>query len=506
MGLDRGLTEAPKQGSGEPLDRTTRDAMEAGFSADFGDVRVHSSPRSACMNRLLGSRAFTVGNHIFFGQSQYRPQTPQGRLLLAHELAHVAQKRLGGTTTPAQARAAEVEAHAAASAVTQGRRYRCTIPLPPNSPSCWGEAGHYYTVNFVLQAAGLEPVQAGQIAFFAQMGDEVVELDAVEQGLEWGKLQAGKSAAHAGGAISRAVADKFLNERMRVAKEIGMGLHCLTGAEAECETGWRASILERIETGDDDLKLGLAVHAFGDSYAHRDIGERGKKMYPPIIGHAKIMATDALSGKVPSRAHAEIPDHIDERPDLYKEYGRQLYAIARHRWKTPLAKGISLARLTDALEEISNVRGDDDQIFKIRSLSAKLCHPIDRKYFPELQIRDGDDYKDCVPFDRFIAIHKLQRSFLERARGYARAWSLLSASPAPARKSKVSDYDIVETAPAAHVEQPKTHVVKSGESLSLIARQHYGTTENWPAIWKANRSVIGNNPNLIQPGMTLVLP
>lgn len=504
MGIDSCLTDALLREPGQALDRTTRDAMETGLRADFGDVVVHTSSLSARANDLLGSRAFTIRNHIFLARGDARPWTAQGRRLLAHELAHVVQKRLGGAGACGwtHARAAEAEAHAAATMVMQGGRYRCTIPLPPDTPSCWAEAGHYYTVNFVLQAAGLDPAQAGQIAFFAQMGDEVVELDAVEQGKKWVEMQAGMSAL---GVVGRFAAAP-LKERMRVAMEIGSGLHCLTGADSTRETGWRASILEKAEVGDDNLKLGLAIHAFGDSYAHRDISAGGKTMYPPIIGHAKIMATEAMGGKMPSRAHAEIPDHIDGRPELYREYGRELYAIARYRWKTPLARGISLGTLTHALDEVS-VKGDDNQILKIRSLSARLCHAIDRRYFPELRIPDGDDYKDCVSYERFMAIHKLPPTFLQRARGYARAWSHLSGSPAPGRQSKVSDYDIVETpATAVRSEPIKTHIVKGGESLSLIARQHYGTTERWPAIWKANRGVIGNNPNFIKPGVTLVLP
>jgi outer membrane protein OmpA-like peptidoglycan-associated protein len=36
--------------------------------------------------------AYTVGKHIVFGQSQYRPATPSGQHLLAHELVHVMQQ------------------------------------------------------------------------------------------------------------------------------------------------------------------------------------------------------------------------------------------------------------------------------------------------------------------------------------------------------------------------------------------------------------------------------
>lgn len=48
----------------------------------------------------------------------------------------------------------------------------------------------------------------------------------------------------------------------------------------------------------------------------------------------------------------------------------------------------------------------------------------------------------------------------------------------------------------------KTHTVRSGETLSGIARV-YGTT--WQKIYNDNKSVIGSNPNLIRPGQKLVI-
>jgi len=49
----------------------------------------------------------------------------------------------------------------------------------------------------------------------------------------------------------------------------------------------------------------------------------------------------------------------------------------------------------------------------------------------------------------------------------------------------------------------RTHVVKSGDTLSGIASQ-YGTT--WQAIYNANRGVIGADPNRIYPEQILVIP
>lgn len=47
-----------------------------------------------------------------------------------------------------------------------------------------------------------------------------------------------------------------------------------------------------------------------------------------------------------------------------------------------------------------------------------------------------------------------------------------------------------------------TYVVKSGDTLSGIASK-YGM--NWKDLYNKNKSVIGNNPNLIKPGQVLVI-
>ena len=49
------------------------------------------------LNRRLGSRAFAFGDHICFAEAAYQPRTEAGLRLLAHELAHVVQQRLGRT-------------------------------------------------------------------------------------------------------------------------------------------------------------------------------------------------------------------------------------------------------------------------------------------------------------------------------------------------------------------------------------------------------------------------
>jgi outer membrane protein OmpA-like peptidoglycan-associated protein len=86
--------------SGKPLDQDARQGMEASFARDFSQVRVHSHPDAAGAAGALGARALTVGQHVAFGADQYRPATPGGRQLLAHELTHVAQQPAGMGASP----------------------------------------------------------------------------------------------------------------------------------------------------------------------------------------------------------------------------------------------------------------------------------------------------------------------------------------------------------------------------------------------------------------------
>jgi hypothetical protein len=78
---------------GQPLDRAIRADMESRFNHDFSDVRVHTNADAMESARALQARAYTVGNHLVFARGQYSPTTTEGRMTLAHELAHVIQQR-----------------------------------------------------------------------------------------------------------------------------------------------------------------------------------------------------------------------------------------------------------------------------------------------------------------------------------------------------------------------------------------------------------------------------
>jgi hypothetical protein len=82
------------RGGGSHLDDATRSDMESRFGADFSSVKVHTDGEAMRMNRSLNAHAFTVGSDIYFN-GNYRPHSPEGKRLLAHELTHVLQQEGG---------------------------------------------------------------------------------------------------------------------------------------------------------------------------------------------------------------------------------------------------------------------------------------------------------------------------------------------------------------------------------------------------------------------------
>lgn len=126
LGGPGAITAPPISDAGRSLDAGTRSSMETGFGRDFSSIRVHDDARAHDNARNLGARAYAAGDHIVFGEGQYRPETAMGRALIAHELAHSVQQ--GGVQMKADgplpaASDAELEGQAdrAAAAVTAGR-------------------------------------------------------------------------------------------------------------------------------------------------------------------------------------------------------------------------------------------------------------------------------------------------------------------------------------------------------------------------------------------------
>lgn len=77
---------------GAPLSADVRAYFEPRFGRDLSAVRVHADSAAARAAQRINARAFTLGRDIAFAPGEYAPRTRQGRRLIAHELAHVAQQ------------------------------------------------------------------------------------------------------------------------------------------------------------------------------------------------------------------------------------------------------------------------------------------------------------------------------------------------------------------------------------------------------------------------------
>lgn len=82
---------------GQPLSRSERTFFEPRFGRDLSHVRLHRDTAAAEAARNLSARAFTLHNHIVFAAEQYRPDSIEGRRLIAHELTHTLQQGSSST-------------------------------------------------------------------------------------------------------------------------------------------------------------------------------------------------------------------------------------------------------------------------------------------------------------------------------------------------------------------------------------------------------------------------
>jgi hypothetical protein len=80
---------------GQPLDPMTRAFMEPRLGYDFCRVRVHTDAKAAESAHAVNALAYSVGRDVVFGAGRYKPDTNEGKRLLAHELVHTIQQDKG---------------------------------------------------------------------------------------------------------------------------------------------------------------------------------------------------------------------------------------------------------------------------------------------------------------------------------------------------------------------------------------------------------------------------
>jgi hypothetical protein len=398
---------------GSSLDKELRGLMEYCFGTDLGHIRTHRMESSAATLRT-GALAFTVDHHVCLCPGFEAIPDAIRHYILAHELTHVMQKELGRDCQASSARSGiiadlEREADEIAFQVLLGKRVQPVTPDRSPDARCWGPAGHYYTVFFAAMMAGLSLDDCKTNAFYAQMPDQVTELDAIPAGKGWGLRL-----FHA--------PTNWNADQMVIDAQVQLGLHALTGWSADAETAYRNKILDKLDPG--SFEFGLALHPFGDSYAHRVL-DGGGRMYKAPVGHlVEADLQDATPHDWLRGAHR--PDRIELRPKLYREYGLALYDMFIKRWQISMdedTKRDRRQRFGAYLDVISSQTGEDSQIDKMgemKGFDSDLDLATLNFYFPQME--------DEVGWEQFrlrtrVNGQVLRQDLLDRALGCAEDWS-----------------------------------------------------------------------------------
>lgn len=102
-GDDAALTTTPDfdsqlqttKGSGSKMDEATKGELEQHTGTDLSGVNIHTGNDAHTMSESISAKAFTHGQDIYFKNGNYNPGTPEGKSLLAHEVAHTVQQGSG---------------------------------------------------------------------------------------------------------------------------------------------------------------------------------------------------------------------------------------------------------------------------------------------------------------------------------------------------------------------------------------------------------------------------
>lgn len=92
----------PVPGLGHRLPLALQAALQPRLGVDLSSLRVHHDEAAAQSAQEQGAKAYTQGQDVVFGRSQWQPGQPAGRALLAHEVAHAAQQAQPGAAAGVQ--------------------------------------------------------------------------------------------------------------------------------------------------------------------------------------------------------------------------------------------------------------------------------------------------------------------------------------------------------------------------------------------------------------------
>lgn len=288
------------------------------------------------------------------------------------------------------------------------------------------------------------------MAQLAQMPDQVDVLDATFMGMKYPSTLVGpmvvpsRSGYYSPRQIQQIQEALAAQERLRQQiREVQEGVHALTGRNAADETRLRRQVLEAAPF--PSVAFGVGIHSYGDSFAHRRMNGSGT-MYKGPAGHAVHYVEedpdpdysecepflDPMTGEGGYFAYlgcafarkffhdAHEPDHIDQRTDLYREYGLALYDIVCA--KLPqAARRLTRDQLRAKLDEIPRLTGEPAQIARLRETAAGMGTPL-VAYAPEAEVAGGP-----LNWGAYLQLHPgTNPGLLQEAQGLAGQWNRLT--------------------------------------------------------------------------------
>jgi len=128
----------------------------------------------------------------------------------------------------------------------------------------------------------------------------------------------------------------------------------------------------------------------------------------------------------------------------------------------------------------------------------------------EEKLRGSTNTTERIQAQKWVSEASAELKAAEEKYGWVFDWQKASA----AAKTQVDTMAAGARDAMGHIDQTmkveaatvKKHIVQKGESLSLIAKHYTGDVKKWKELYEANLAVVGKNPDIIQPGMELVLP
>ena len=98
-------------------------------------------------------------------------------------------------------------------------------------------------------------------------------------------------------------------------------------------------------------------------------------------------------------------------------------------------------------------------------------------------------------------IHRPQVIDIERQNQTSETTSVHKSAAKPHIYTPASPANIP---PAA--ETGRIHIVEQGQTLSDISKIYYNTSSEWKKIYEANKDLFPRGPDIIKPGMKLIIP